>query len=154
MQYFEKKKTETEVTLSNLFQNLLLSQCYLDWPFEVTKTTKLSLMFAVFPTLVCKCSEIHTMCYFYTYEYESSIPFCKRCHTIQLNLVFLVRVGNTMYIWQTELGSVAYFKGPLEQSCHKKRQKNSNQGTDLGNRGRLKVLNDTKLILNEHEWPP
>ena len=24
----------------------------------------------------------------------------------------------------------------------------------LGNRGCLKVLNDTKLVLNEHEWPP
>ena len=27
------------------------------------------------------------------------------------------------------------------------------QETGLGNRGRLKVLNDTKLVLNEHEWP-
>ena len=35
-----------------------------------------------------------------------------------------------------------------------KNGKNSpNQYTDLGNRGRLKVLNDNKLVLNEHEWP-
>ena len=29
----------------------------------------------------------------------------------------------------------------------------SNQETGLGNRGYLKVLNDNKLVLNEHEWP-
>ena len=29
-----------------------------------------------------------------------------------------------------------------------------NQKTGLGNRRHLKVLNDTKLVLNEHEWPP
>ena len=39
-----------------------------------------------------------------------------------------------------------------EPSCKKKRQKKSpNQETGLGNSERLKVLNDTKLILNEHE---
>ena len=42
----------------------------------------------------------------------------------------------------------------LELSCCKKRQKISGQETGLGNRERLKVLNDTKLVLNEHEWPP
>ena len=30
-------------------------------------------------------------------------------------------------------------------------KKSPNQETGLGNRGRLKVLNDTKLVLNEHE---
>ena len=29
-------------------------------------------------------------------------------------------------------------------------KKSSNQETGLGNRGHLKVLNDTKLVLNEH----
>ena len=32
-------------------------------------------------------------------------------------------------------------------------EKKTEQETGLGNRGRLKVLNDTKLVLNEHEWP-
>ena len=35
-----------------------------------------------------------------------------------------------------------------------KQQKSPNQETGLGNRRRLKVLNDTKLVLNEHELPP
>ena len=39
----------------------------------------------------------------------------------------------------------------LEPSCCKKWQKKSNQETGLGNRGRLKALNGTKLVLNEHE---
>ena len=30
-------------------------------------------------------------------------------------------------------------------------KKSPNHETDLGNRGRLKVLTDTKLVLNEHE---
>ena len=32
-------------------------------------------------------------------------------------------------------------------------KKSPKQETSLGNRGRLKVLNDTKLVLNEQEWP-
>ena len=39
----------------------------------------------------------------------------------------------------------------LEPVCCKKRQKSPNQETDFGNMERLKVLNDTKLVLNEHE---
>ena len=40
----------------------------------------------------------------------------------------------------------------LEPFCCKKQQKRSPiQETGLGNRERLKVLNDTKLVLNEHE---
>ena len=39
----------------------------------------------------------------------------------------------------------------LELSCCKKQQKSPNQETGLGNRRHLKVLNDTKLVLNEHE---
>ena len=42
----------------------------------------------------------------------------------------------------------------LEPVCSNKRQKSPNQETGLGNRGRLKVLNDTKLVLNGHEWSP
>jgi hypothetical protein len=37
----------------------------------------------------------------------------------------------------------------LEPSCCKKQQKSPNQETGLGNRGYLKVLIDTKLILND-----
>ena len=33
-------------------------------------------------------------------------------------------------------------------------KKSPNQETVLGNRGHLKVLNDTKLFINEHELPP
>ena len=40
------------------------------------------------------------------------------------------------------------WKISLEPVCCKKRQKSPNQGTGLGNRGHLKVLNDTKLVLN------
>ena len=36
----------------------------------------------------------------------------------------------------------------LEHSCCKKWQKSPGQDTGLGNKGRLMVLNDTKLILN------
>ena len=39
----------------------------------------------------------------------------------------------------------------LESSCSKKRQKSPGQETGLGNRRCLKFLNDTKLVLNEHE---
>jgi hypothetical protein len=40
----------------------------------------------------------------------------------------------------------------IEPCCCKKQQKKSpNQETGLGSRGRLNVLNDTKLVLNEHE---
>ena len=40
----------------------------------------------------------------------------------------------------------------LEQSCCKKRQKKGpGQETGLGNRGCLKILNDTKLVLSKHE---
>ena len=44
----------------------------------------------------------------------------------------------------------------LEQSCCKKQQKSPGQETGLGNRGRLKVLNENTFVLNEHdyEWPP
>ena len=47
--------------------------------------------------------------------------------------------------------NVHNFKHLLELSCHKKRQKSPNQETGLGRRGRLKVLNDTKLVINEHD---
>ena len=43
-----------------------------------------------------------------------------------------------MYVW-------------LEPSSCKKPQKSPGQETALWNRGCLKVLNDTKLVLNEHE---
>ena len=52
---------------------------------------------------------------------------------------------------QTSQEGIKYTKAKqqLELSCCKKRQKSPNQETGLGNRGHLKVLNDTKLILNE-----
>ena len=39
----------------------------------------------------------------------------------------------------------------LEPVCCKKRQKSPIQETGLGNRGYLKALKDTKLVLNEHQ---
>ena len=47
--------------------------------------------------------------------------------------------------------TISYSKTALEPVCCKKQQKSPNQETSFGNRGRLKVLNDTKLVLNEHE---
>ena len=41
----------------------------------------------------------------------------------------------------------------ISTTCCKKCQKSPNQETGLGNRGRLKSLNETKLVINEHEWP-
>ena len=46
--------------------------------------------------------------------------------------------------------SKSTFFYPLEPLCCKKRQKSPCQETGLGNRGRLKDLNDTKLVLDEH----
>ena len=42
----------------------------------------------------------------------------------------------------------------IEPVCCKKEQKSPNQETVLENRGHLKVLSDTKLILNKDERPP
>ena len=42
----------------------------------------------------------------------------------------------------------------LEPVCCKKRQKNPYQENGLGNMGHQKVLNDTKLVLNEHDRSP
>ena len=41
--------------------------------------------------------------------------------------------------------------GPLEPVCCKKRQKSSLTVTGLGTRGPLKILNGTKLILDDQE---
>ena len=50
---------------------------------------------------------------------------------------------------------VAYFLHlHLEPVCCKKRQKSPRQETGLLKRGRLRVLNDTKWVLNKHKWPP
>ena len=40
---------------------------------------------------------------------------------------------------------------PLEAVSCKKQQESINQETGLGKRGHLKVLNDTKLVLNVHD---
>ena len=48
------------------------------------------------------------------------------------------------FLFLCELGLKPHMH--LEPSCCKKRQKSPNQETGLENRGRLKVLNDTKLI--------
>ena len=42
-------------------------------------------------------------------------------------------------------------RGSLSLFAVRSDKKSPNQETGLGNRGRLKVLNDTKLALNEHE---
>ena len=55
------------------------------------------------------------------------------------------KVSN-IYFWSKS-------KIALEPVCCKKRQKSPNQETGLGNRGHLKVLKNTKLILIEHERP-
>ena len=63
---------EAEVDPENLpesegvsHESLVLSQCFLSWPFEMTKTHKFSLMCALFPTQFRKLCKILTkMCYF------------------------------------------------------------------------------------------
>ena len=47
------------------------------------------------------------------------------------------------------IGLHAQMNHTLEPLCCKKWQKSPCQETGLGNKGRLKVLNDTKLVLNE-----
>ena len=58
-----------------------------------------------------------------------------------------------MYVCQTIrfllLVSFDRFNFFLEPFCFKKPQKSPGQENGLGNRGPLKVLNDTKLILND-----
>ena len=61
----------------------------------------------------------------------------------------LARFGGILAPTVAQLGNAMV---QLEPSCCKKWQKKSpGQKTGLENRGRLKVLNDTKLVLNEHE---
>ena len=55
------------------------------------------------------------------------------------------KVSN-IYFWSKS-------KIALEPVCCKKRQKSPNQETGLGNRGHLKVLKNTKLVLIEYERP-
>ena len=50
--------------------------------------------------------------------------------------------------WASGIGGEG---GTLELSCCKKQQESPNKETDLGNKGCLKVLYDTKLVLNERE---
>ena len=58
---------------------------------------------------------------------------------------------NYLHNFELKIDICTFF--PLESVCCKKQQKSPNQETGLGNRGHLKVMNDTKLVLNEHEWP-
>ena len=71
-----------------------------------------------------------------------SVFLCNNLHHV-LNIFPL---NGFLYLpnWQ-----IVFWNLVLELSCCKKRQKRPNQETGLGNRGRLKVLNDTKLFLNE-----
>ena len=72
-------------------------------------------------------------------------------------LHYVVSVKSSVKIWSI---FVAFLENTnfnmrlvsvLEPSCRKKRQKSPNQETGLGNRGCRKVLNNTKLVLNEPE---
>ena len=54
-------------------------------------------------------------------------------------------------IFVTNLCQRVFGLSYLEPVCCKKRQKSPNQETGLGNKGHLKVMNDTKLVLNKHE---
>ena len=58
-----------------------------------------------------------------------------------------------MKIWiKINIVSIQQTQAPqLSRLAVRSGKKSPNQETGLGNRGRLKVLNDTKLILNEPE---
>ena len=56
--------------------------------------------------------------------------------------------------WQAISWPMDGFHPPPGSFRVKKCKKKSLSKTRLRNRGPLKVLNDTKLALNEHEWPP
>ena len=63
-------------------------------------------------------------------------------------LLFLRTLGKGPH--KTHINPVSQLLTLLELSCCKKRQKkNPVQETFLGGWGRLKVLNDTKLIIND-----
>ena len=59
---------------------------------------------------------------------------------------FLLLRTPSIYVFQ--LSFSFGLEKTLEQVCCKKQQKSPNQETGLGNRGRLKDLNGTKLVLN------
>ena len=61
--------------------------------------------------------------------------------------LFLPKI-NKLFFYFPGLTTFMLCTWKLEPSCCKKCQKSSNQETGLRNMGRLKVLNDTKLILN------
>ena len=61
---------------------------------------------------------------------------------------------NSCFCWKNSALFYIFVRYTLEPSCCKKWQKSPNQETGLGNRGRLKVLNDTKFVLNKHEEFP
>jgi hypothetical protein len=60
------------------------------------------------------------------------------------------------FIWSSDKSAICKFSIILLNSnlAVRSGKKNSGQETGLGNRGRLKVLNGTKMVLNEHEWHP
>ena len=67
----------------------------------------------------------------------------------------LLQFGPNEHWWKRVkliIGGILSLELHLEQVFCKKRQKNSpNQETSLENRGHLKVQNDVKLVLKEHE---
>ena len=68
------------------------------------------------------------------------------------------RNGSTKFskakMWQIRLlVSCHFFFFMRNRQSQIKLEKKTEQETGLGNRGCLKVLNDAKLFLNEHEWP-
>ena len=60
-------------------------------------------------------------------------------------------LGLIWYLWSSPSSSRFTWARLLELSCCKNRQKSLNPETGLGNRGYLKVLNATKLILSD-KW--
>ena len=74
----------------------------------------------------------------------------KSCYYVVLYLFWIILPWLVLTAFTVIVSSMYV----LETSCCKKwEKKNPNQETGFGNRGRLKVLNGTKLALNEHEWP-
>ena len=101
---------------------------------------------------------------FYLIKVEKSQKFWTTYPLLLDNVVFEHHFSKSLQIFTeyfVNLFSISFVLqlGPkswiiLEPVCCKNGRKSPNQETGLGNRGFLKVLNDTKLVLNEHKWLP
>ena len=103
------------------------------------------------PYLIFTLIHIHKCIFLHTVHVIFRIPafqFEKSCFYPRiLRSIF----ESYLYIYLVIVGQTSKHRPIIEPVCCKKRQKSPNQETGFDNRGHLKLLNDTKLVLNEHE---